>query len=216
MNILSIDFDFFQYPTRQELGNYPDGIDLSTELSQIVWAVHRSKTKNVRFDYRNFAKLLNIIKKQSSCIPVRIVNSHKHAYDFIGSVKQDEPITVFNIDYHHDLFNDNKTLDCGNWLSFAQKDFNVMIKWITKKASLEAYGITQDIINLCDIRFGLDKIANIKFDAIFICRSDAWTPPQFDKHFDKLFNVCCNKFIKITGEKCITKPRTITEIPALN
>ena len=37
MNILSIDFDYFQNVTKDKIHLYPDGIDLGTTLSEITW-----------------------------------------------------------------------------------------------------------------------------------------------------------------------------------
>lgn len=211
MNILSIDFDFFQYPTKEELLNYPDGVDLPSDISEITWSMHRRNTKDVQFDYRNFRKIIDIITEQKPCVPVQIVNSHIHAYNFIKSIYDSTPLTVYNIDYHHDLFNNNEKLDCGNWLRFVKKDFNANIRWITKKNSIDTYGIEKDIVKKCHIAFGLNELENIQFDAIFICRSDPWTPPQFDKHFDKLLKLCCNKFDKVIGTKDIRTPRKVYE-----
>lgn len=41
INILSIDFDYFQnVDSKTLLMHYPDGIDLPEELSRFIWASH--------------------------------------------------------------------------------------------------------------------------------------------------------------------------------
>ena len=44
INILSIDFDYFQnVDSKTLLMHYPDGIDLPEELSRFIWASHYAK-----------------------------------------------------------------------------------------------------------------------------------------------------------------------------
>ena len=55
---------------------------------------------------------------------------------------------------HHDIFNDNAELDCGNWISNLIKD-NVIaksspkeyksIRWIANPISLDTYGLSDKL-----------------------------------------------------------------------
>ena len=46
LNVLSIDFDYFQKVSKDVLMNcYPDGLDLSTELSIFTWSGYYNNSK---------------------------------------------------------------------------------------------------------------------------------------------------------------------------
>lgn len=45
--VLSIDFDFFPKVNKTQLSEYPDGIDLPTELSEIVWSTRNERMENI-------------------------------------------------------------------------------------------------------------------------------------------------------------------------
>lgn len=90
MQILSIDFDFFQNTTKDAIANYPDGIDLPTKLSLLVWATHYATNeellRTVTINDTLLHDIKNILKNQDHDIPVMIANSHIHAYNFIKSM----------------------------------------------------------------------------------------------------------------------------------
>lgn len=87
MRILSIDFDYFQDVTREQLNLYPDGVDNPTALSEIVWAGHyatSAKELNAIGIMENELEFLEqLLLEQSSDVPVMVANSHKHIYNFI-------------------------------------------------------------------------------------------------------------------------------------
>jgi predicted O-methyltransferase YrrM len=51
-----------------------------------------------------------------------------------------------------------------------------------------------------------------KFDLIFLCRSDTWTPPHLDPYFDELYQILTNNFEGGIIDPQITKPRDFEEI----
>ena len=90
MKILSIDFDFFQNVTTEDISSYPDGVDNTTAISEMVWAshyaMHGEHLNSIDIMHDEFDMLKDILKKQKTSIPVMVTNSHKHIYDFIYSL----------------------------------------------------------------------------------------------------------------------------------
>lgn len=211
--VLSIDFDFFQNTTKDALSHYPDGVDVSSEISTIVWGSYyvgpkKEIIESVTLNRGLFCQMLAILSKLRSDIPVKIANSHVHAYDFIHQYRNGKEVAVFNVDLHHDLFNDNPELDCGNWLKHLKDDLpETNIHWIARPISLECYGI-----NDFPVETDFEKIKNIDFDAVFICRSDPWTPPHLDEYFDRMVELCAALFDSTYVENQVLKPRDLSGI----
>lgn len=218
--VLSIDFDFFQDVDAETLMKcYPDGVDLPTYITQITWGgryadrcPYKDKIEAIKINKSFFKQMLNILKRQDEDIPVMIMQSHKHIYDFIhDNVDEQEDLFVVNIDLHHDVTNGNDKLDCGNWISYIGSDFpKSNFCWITREVSLDCYEI--DFADNIPASFNFDKIKDMDFDAVFICRSDSWLPPHLDKYFHKMLNTCKNTFSNIICENCVLTPRDISDI----
>lgn len=221
MNILSIDFDFFQNVTLDVLGAYPDGVDNTTELSEFIWGeiysgIDADKIKQVTIRKDEINLIKQIFLKQKKKIPVMVTNSHKHIYDFIHEHADiNEPLKLVNIDMHHDMFNNNAeletpVLDCGNWVTFITNEYKTDFSWIANPVSSEMFGLNnvdagEDIDRL--IPLSVDCIKNIQFDAIFMCRSDTWTPPHLDRYFSELCSCLLKKFGTVYAEQNIFEPR---------
>ena len=216
--ILSIDFDFFQNVDRNMLSIYPDGIDLPPDLSGMVWASHYMNSvtsdgrtiDDVAIDIANLWDMMqNIIPYQRYITPVMICHSHKHIYEFIHDCLPDtsRPLSVTNIDLHHDMFNDHDFLDCGNWLRYIKdeyKDFKQL--WIPKRASMDMYGLS-DVKDVDEVTYDLSVLDHKKFDAVFLCRSDMWLPPHLDRYFISLATKIINSFKTVIGEDSVLKER---------
>lgn len=215
MNILSIDFDYFQKVSKQQLQAYPDGIDLSTELSETVWGSHYANKNNlfdVGINTQELDMLKGLLLKQSKDADIMITNSHSKIYDFVHTLATDrDSLSIINIDMHHDFFNDNPNLDCGNWVGFLINERQATgkgmnFKWIANPVGLDAYGFekseTENIIET-----SLSGICGKSFDAVFLCRSDTWTPPHLDKYFTELCDIMLNYFNSVCIERGINKPR---------
>lgn len=219
LRVLSIDFDFFQDVDKDTMVKcYPDGIDLSTELSCIVWANRYANNlseelKQVSINNDLLNDLYGILHSQSSNIPVLISQSHVDIYYFIEELMSRDPkqkLSIVNVDMHHDCFNDNPELDCGNWISHIYNNYsNVSVNWIARELSFDTYGLSTKNF---PVETTFDKIKDAEFDAIFICRSDAWLPPHLDNHFNDLLNDCRINFKNVIAQSCIQKPRDITGI----
>lgn len=212
MKVLSIDFDYFQKASADTLRNYPDGHDFCGELSSTIWATHYAQhdlKDDVKLANGELLKMKNIILNQPESINGFVSHTHLHIYDFIHqNVPLDEPLEVVNIDMHHDMFNDNEEVDCGNWLSHISKEYdNFKLKWIANKASKSVYGISksEQLDKLVETK--LDSIKNEKFDLIFLCRSDMWLPPHLDHAFIDLANIVMTRFERVKYTNVCLEPR---------
>ena len=215
MKILSIDFDYFQdIPDAKNISlYYPDGVDHPTYLSEIIWgskyAFHKKEIEQTMIREDELFVLENMLLAQNEKIPVLITQSHKHIYDFVNEHKDDN-LTIMNADLHHDIINNNKCVDCGNWAGHLIKENEgANFLWITHPLSKEVYGFTEQDSDVFDTitLSGLSKVKNEKFDAVFLCRSDNWFPPHLDKYFVETVSLIKDKFDNVILEKDVDKPR---------
>lgn len=212
---LSIDYDYFQTPSKEIIqGCYPDGIDLPTSTSNIVWGLKYAEfdkqLRSVDLNWDEIEMAQQIFLNQKPDIPVMVAQSHINAYDFVfDHSKENEKIVLVNVDMHHDYFNDNEELDCGNWIRKISEKIEDKLKWlwIANPVGLECYGFskedTEGII--------LKTLADIKdktFDGIFLCRSDQWSPPHLDYGFTELLYTLSEHFDNVLVQQGILKPRT--------
>jgi hypothetical protein len=172
-NILSIDFDFFQDVSKGTMSRYyPDSIDLGTEISKFVWAGYYANPNSskhlekVGILYKEYNTLKEILMNNTSKnIPILIANSHFNIYKFIHenydkAKNKDKKINLINIDMHHDMFNNNKNLDCGNWLNYIIKEYGknnenhetnnnkLNVQWIANPISYDCYNLNEEIENI--------------------------------------------------------------------
>ncbi|MCH5303539.1 MAG: hypothetical protein J1E41_01630 [Ruminococcus sp.] len=215
--VLSIDFDFFQNVTQRQLYAYPDGIDLAPELSDIVWGVKYMENgdllRQINIDKTLLFSMIDIISNQKPGIPVMIANSHVHAHDFILKHCNDRKVSLINVDLHHDIISKNKKLDCGNWIKhLIDKSIIAKARWIGREISTEMYGFTDEDVKKMHLRYDFAEIESTQFDAVFLCRSDPWTPPHLDKYFNSLLDTIKNKFSRILIEERVKQPRDIPVI----
>ena len=153
LRVLSIDFDVFAVlPDTRYLTLYPDGIDLSTELSCIVWAphyAHQIPNLNIRQITCNQEMLKDTLQLiHSGCkpnTPVMMTNSHVHIYDWIVQhldKTKHKGIMLTHLDMHHDFFNENPKLDCGNWVSHVKQAMpKTKVEWVANPITKEMYGL---------------------------------------------------------------------------
>lgn len=198
MRILSIDFDYFQTVSEETVKyNYPDGHDLPPVVSASCWSGHYGDkdypVEDVTINQTELSLLKDLLKDQKRVKEVMITLSHVSVYDFIASVmKEGEVLKLTNLDMHHDMFNNNKEVDCGNWVSHITEQYPTELKWVVNPISESLYGLN-------DNRFKpllLHSVADLKssqYDYVFLCRSDQWLPPHLDKDFTDL-----SRFIKDT------------------
>lgn len=221
MKVLSIDFDYFQNTKKEQISLFPDGVDNSTFISEIIWGDHYAtygdELNSIGIMEDELEALKRLLMKQSKRAKVMICNSHKHIFDFVFKyIKKEENIQLVNIDMHHDMINDNKKLDCGNWISFMikaqqERKAKLSFEWIANPISLDVYGI-EDLfqINFKDkspVLPSIKAIENNSYDLIFLCRSDIWLPPHLDCYFTEIYDLIAKKFSNVVVEKGIETER---------
>ena len=220
LNVLSIDFDFFQIvDTATIFECYPDGVDLPTKITEITWANHyqipykdgREQLLRVTVDDKLIKDTISIAinNAKNSNIPFLAANSHKHIYKFIEDEMHTGKYTginIYNLDMHPDYKNKSNKIDCGNWLGMAVKNFpNCKATWVINPISLD---LTYE-----DNYKGLHRVKtlrtlkDIKFDMIYLCRSDSWTPPHLDDYFAIMLDELAYKFKNAKAENNIMQPR---------
>jgi hypothetical protein len=229
MKILSVDYDFFvNVSSNIATVYYPDGIDTRNKgVNEIIWSSHYSQLPflyNLNINKKHIKDFKKILLNQNCNIPVKISESHVEIYDFIlDQWNYEEDIELTNIDFHHDIFNTNNYLDCGNWIGNLKdeielENYNFRLKWMTRPESLKTYGFNDldknKLKDKVNIYTNMDCISNETFDILFLCRSDPWTPPHLDKHFIDLINFIYKNFnfINIT-EDYLLQERKILNLP---
>lgn len=226
LKVLSIDFDYFQNTQPSTVKKYyPDGCDLPTDISNIVWSASYGKhskgydaINDVYIDIPLLNDIKSIIAMQSDDAACVVYESHMHIWNEIKErCKPGGSIMVAHIDFHHDFTNGNEErgiVDCGNWLYWAAKKYKSHIMWFTRKTSLECYACNIDEIP-CHID-SLDYLKKVSrfygFDLIYLCRSAQWVPPHLDPYFDELVKQCIGKFYDMYIEECVQGPRPMKEI----
>lgn len=216
--ILSIDFDYFQDVSRDTLLEcYPDGYDLPTQLSILTWSgyYNNPKTAEKLKKVEILKDELNSMKEilQSDQIlddaDIMITNSHVWIYDFIHEyIKPTQEIYCVNVDLHHDFKNGSSSVDCGNWVYHLKKEFkkDFVFRWIPNPISREVYGLIEKDFDCLFIE-SLENIKNMKFDAVFLCRSDNWFAPHLDSYFDEIIELMKRKFHNIRIQSNVCKIR---------
>lgn len=222
MRILSIDYDYYQIVDVDTVRKYyPDGIDISTRLSSAVWAVRyadvnaKSAIASVKINSDEIEATKQLLMEQCSDCPVLISNTHKDIYDFAVAMMSNSgssELQVTNVDMHHDMFNDNPELDCGNWVSFLQQKYadKMSIRWIANPISKIAYGFSDEDWKY--IGNSVTKTQYREYDAIFLCRSDAWLPPHLDQSFNDMIEFIKGQFINVQIKPCVAMTREYKEM----
>lgn len=229
LKVLSIDWDYFIKATNDERSiMFPDGgnENLSPYIQNVIWTSHygspaynlekigvdREALKKIRFVLNNQRN----IKSHHLAAAMAITDSHKYAYDFIENSLESpqQPIEVYNVDFHHDIYDicdtyditDNgvpgdSSINCGNWLRKLCENYEVKPHWVAREDSDPEADFQEPIP-----RATLDDLMNIQFDVVFICRSGMWSPPHLDIEFIRLVSPFVHKWHSI-GDENILKSR---------
>lgn len=221
MRVLSIDFDYFQNSDLDIVENvYPDGIDVSTEMSEITWGIRYAFFKeamdkvSIRGEELDLLKQLFMCQKDST--PVMIAQSHAGIYSFVHEhIPTSKKLMVCNIDMHHDMYNNNPKLDCGNWCNFLKQEYKTFgLQWICNPISKDMYGFkrkdTERALkaNRQLLPETLKEIWETKYDVIYLCRSDNWSAPHLDKHFTELCHLLQDTFQNVILKDNVDVPRS--------
>ena len=194
LRVLSVDFDYFiNADISFKIKYFPDGLELVNEtVDRIVWANHYAFAKRVGEDFlsigvdmESLEYVRDIILGQHNSTIV-IADSHEHIYDFVKDSYCDGNsinIEVYNIDFHHDVYNyesviDDENVNCGNWLrALIDNDIISSAYWLCRNDSDK-----RGNDGYCAI-ITLEELPRENFDLVFICKSSSWTPPHLDEFF---------------------------------
>lgn len=184
MDVLSIDFDIIMAPTIEYYNHmvpFRKWEDIQIENPYMY---------NPKADLSHYNYLLclldKIITKEKD---IYVAYNHKMIIDFLSNV---DIIDIINIDHHHDLgyhLEENEKDNCANWAKqllksgkmrnyIWAKNVNSQLPVDSIKKELESYNYT-----IADFNELKDKIADMKFDKIFLCMSPEWVPPYYQQLF---------------------------------
>ena len=222
LNLLSIDFSYFQNITKEILDQYPEGKDGSSDMTELVWSSYYAKpdslisTITVRED--EIKKANDYIKLCNKDIPTLISTNHLPIYQFICDQMHGQnaiKLHLIHIDMYHDMFDDNYDIDNGNWIKFIAEDFDTYTEWITNPVSKSLYGL--DSPKFQSIKTSIPSIPTELYDpseinAIFICKNTSLLPPHLDKYFNTLIEPIKNNFTNYKIIKSADKIRDIDEL----
>ena len=195
--VLSIDWDYFMIKTKKQVIKCPDGgnENLPDSVSDFIWLncyVHSPELLDIKTNIasmRALGKTLKLNKEYESC-KFKVAKSHAAIYPFIYDNMDDpsEPITIVNIDEHHDFYEHSDELNCGNWAWHVLDNFELkkFIWYQNDHASIVGEPPNESCIEI--IRDdNLRGIQDCFYDMIFICKSLPWSPPHLDKNFERFF-----------------------------
>ena len=207
-NILSIDWDYFIKASDTERGElFPDGgtENIPSSIRDIIWgsryADDRLGNIDVIDEYYEFCNTLCSILHRDNP-EVCIYESHRHIYDHIKSMCNGR-INLVNIDFHHDMFNDSDEVNCGNWLSHIVREYDGRFTWVAREDSFQIDKKLSKKVKIITNPLDLDSLSEIRWDLIYICRSDMWSPPHLDKKFSKMVDIVDECSCNVTYEESI-------------
>lgn len=209
---LSFDWDFFiDADMTQRCTMFPDGgnENLPDSLRDYIWDTYYRNPALKEMGVQNYIRFQFICKTFKG--HAFVADSHKWMYDFvIENTEPDEEFEVYNIDFHHDLYNFRTSggeVNCGNWATLLLRDRpNMRYKWVKCDTS-DLYAGDEKV--KCEkmtmaVFLMLFPYPADSFEYLFICRSAVWSPPHLDPKFIKAV-----KTIKcpLTIEQGLLKPR---------
>lgn len=215
---LSVDWDFFIDATAdQRYSLFPDGgnENLPSSLRDYIWDTHYAYEElmsiKVSGEYESFLKICKEFKGVCS-----IADSHKYAYDFImENTTPDEEFEVYNIDFHHDLYNyvtsNLEKVNCGNWGTVLRQERPHMKYLWVKREDSDTSDVSVDSMSFSQFSQLFPGRINKYFDFLYLCRSSVWSPPHLDDKFVRAVKILMRD-PSTTAELGINKPRPY-EIP---
>lgn len=212
VKILSIDFDYFQIVSPELIKFYPEGYDYTVKESVAAWkdSYGRADIGSVSINEEEMFLIKGLLGRQTAIKKAMIAGSHKNIYDFVKGACLGRDVLLYNIDMHHDMFNKNPELDCGNWIGhLSQISKQLVIKWVCNPVSEEVYGLNEKIRSY--LLHSIREIDVSDFDYVFLCRSDAWVPPHLDCYFDELSDFIIKMGVSVTYDEELNERRSLLE-----
>lgn len=136
-------------------------------------------------------------------VKLYVAESHKDIISVMQHMA--DKVDVLNVDAHHDIiYRRGQKDDCGNWVAAAHRQELLssysLVYPAWRKKTPEFNVVTESPKNLLVTTKGpaisLRRFmpsyalpdASMTFDAVFVCRSGAWTPSWSDDKFEELIN----------------------------
>lgn len=205
MNIVTIDFDIIMKPS---INFYNDLVDVNEPIKDYIDEF--SFLTNVPADLYIYDFLTRYIVHSMlhGCSKVFFINSHETATDIIKEFSAENPVTLYNIDHHHDLGYEMKTMDwkrpaavaeVGNWVKYCKDRRYIQdYYWIHNDNSAmypeEASHLISGEYDLKDVNL---EEENFKPDVLIICASYEWVPPVYHALYMNWNSICS----EIAGEE---------------
>ena len=209
--VLSIDWDYFMNCSAEKRARlFPDGgnEDLMESVLDFIWMNHYANSSElslIEVDQSAVNFIQNYIQTTCAGSPMFVYDSHVHIYDRILEYKPiGWDLQVVNVDFHHDCYTFSKQLDCGNWGGQLSNLFDVdnyELDWVKRPDSEdEACGILEAGIRGLEIKpaeflhsiylTDLNRMKDIHYDMLYICRSGCWSAPHLDSEFKQFVSFC--------------------------
>lgn len=169
---------------------FPDGmVERGVELSSIIWANYYSNPEiynKLTLKIDEYNELCGLIDNLDSNPSMMIVNDHKYIYDFVKKLGYTD-FEIWNVDFHSDVYNMGEEVNCGNWGNKLLSEYkNSKIVWVHDE---EEFEYPCELSPEEESRFYIADYSEMliqEYDAIFICKSNGFSPPHLDMYFDGL------------------------------
>lgn len=196
--ILTIDWDyFFNVDLNTRDFDFPQILDgrVKSIPDNSVWLSDETYKAPQSFDNRSFLRLIQALGKVSFHRAF-VSENHGEMYNVVTEYvrkkdKNNDPIEIVNVDYHHDYsFNNGDKLCCDNWARLlAEKYPDTTIKWCKREDSVTtSFGCP---VPVEDRTFDevIKSLGVNHFDYVHLCRSDLYSPPLSDGKFNLLMTM---------------------------
>lgn len=198
MNVVTIDFDIIMRPS---ISFYNDMVDIENPFKDYIEEF--SYLTNIPADLYIYDYITRYITKTmvGGCRKVYFINSHESAAKILKELSIEKPVTLYNIDHHHDLGYDMEEFDwkkpvatsnVGNWIKYC-KDRRYIDKyyWVHNENSDmypdEAKKYVTADYNLKDVNLDDEEFTP---DALIICASYEWIPPMYHSLYLTWNSIC--------------------------
>lgn len=203
MTLVSIDWDFFvEECPMLDLGHREQSIFLTTmwDIRRIDWAVKGRSIQQMmplRSPVNPFDAHLVAWMMVDPGSEFYSANAESHGMIVPWLDDCDDVLDVWNFDAHHDV--NYGTLrpdkyDCSNWLGWLMQQGRVrqatQVYPLWRCRYAEGYSEAAELAAKAGteyrVVYGVEQIRTVEADAVFLCRSGCWTPPEYDSMFNDL------------------------------
>lgn len=228
LRVLSIDWDYFVKASMVErMTMFPDGgnENMAKVLRDIVWAGRyvTPDLEKVGVKDSTVAFTEDLMKSLKAHTPAAtwVVDSHSVLYSVVKDTYKrlrKNKIELVNIDFHHDVYGQDYDVNCGNWLRVLDHELENMdnhYTWVGHADSdMEAWEDMEQGDHNGSMTFITDlnsiDLVGTKWDVVFLCRSDMWSPPHLDDNFIELADFVIGTLAheaNVQGQPCVLESR---------